>query len=542
MRLMRREKFFLSVDWLTGWREKFLVVAIIFLAFGLRYRFAAAGRFAFWFDQSRDAYLATGIIKNQDFKIQGPSASGTEDTVYHGVLYYYLIAPIYFLSGGDPIAASIFLAALSSLSLISVYILVKRVLNSSWPALITILWLAVSAEHLQLSIWLSNPTIALWPIPIFYLALWSVFYEQDKKQLGWLALSLGLLHQSAIWLCYFWGCLFVGGYYLTQVKKIALKKFFKTQDWLKFGSIFLVTISSMILAQWRLFQAGIFTLEKFLVASSRFDSFELKAIGDLGKLFLGKLLRSLTPTWPILALVLLIFGLTYLAKLSKKQQYFFWSLLTAPIWLFLVHFRANDHLLIGLEIVILILVAGSWWPTAKNCWQNQWPVVRWLVVAAMIVSQLKMADNYWQKIGSVFSPQKGVQFQQQLQMIDDIYGAAAGQPFTILTYTNPYGYNITWAYLFNWYGQQKYGYQPDFYGFDQTGFFGSELLVQTRQPAQQVFLIVEPEVGAQEIIYERYLAEIDQVTEPISDFKFYGTLKMQPRQRRPLPISPLTHD
>lgn len=81
-------------------KEHYKVLAIFMLAVTIRIYSVGNNSVLFWYDQARDFTIVRDIVVNHDIKVQGPSASGTNDTVYHGVLYYYLISPFYLISNG----------------------------------------------------------------------------------------------------------------------------------------------------------------------------------------------------------------------------------------------------------------------------------------------------------------------------------------------------------------------------------------------------------------------------------------------------------
>ena len=78
----------------------------------------------FGYDQARDALIAKQIISG-DIKIQGPPSSAPG--LYHGVFYYYLLAPAYLIGHGSPIVVAYYLAFLNSLTVFIVF------LQRSWP-------------------------------------------------------------------------------------------------------------------------------------------------------------------------------------------------------------------------------------------------------------------------------------------------------------------------------------------------------------------------------------------------------------------------
>lgn len=54
----------------------------------------------FGYDQARDAYYIQDIIHGH-LKVLGPPS--TASSLYHGVLSYYILAPFYYLSEGNPL-------------------------------------------------------------------------------------------------------------------------------------------------------------------------------------------------------------------------------------------------------------------------------------------------------------------------------------------------------------------------------------------------------------------------------------------------------
>jgi len=92
-------------------------------------------------------------------------------------LYYYLIAPLYTFSGGDPRLVIFVLALLFSTSVIPVYLLTKSFSGSKLTAFFTALLFSISVDTASIGTWLSNPIMALFFIPFFYWRiLGSIFF------------------------------------------------------------------------------------------------------------------------------------------------------------------------------------------------------------------------------------------------------------------------------------------------------------------------------------------------------------------------------
>jgi hypothetical protein len=60
----------------------------------------------FGYDEARDAYISQDIYLKGDFKIIGPGAGPTG--VHHGVLFWYLLGPLYLIGFGEPLVVSTF--------------------------------------------------------------------------------------------------------------------------------------------------------------------------------------------------------------------------------------------------------------------------------------------------------------------------------------------------------------------------------------------------------------------------------------------------
>ena len=129
---------------------------------------------------------------------------------------------------------------------------------------------------------------------------------------------------------------------------------------------------------------------------------------------------------------------------------------------------------------------------------------------------------------SIFSPQQGTNLAHQLSLIDYTYLKANKEDFTFSAFTNPNGYYITWAYLYDWYGQEKYGYKPTFVGPDQTGLFGEELLLRDDVSRAKIhFTITEPNLDTLSIkVKDPFIAEQDRLA-PVVEKKMFGSTKVE---------------
>ena len=143
---------------INQWRLKPIIIVYLLFVLAVLFRVyvVSDNNILFWYDQGRDFAIVKELLVG-DWKIFGPRASGTYDTIYHGVLYYYLLAPLVAISDGDIQLVSYGLAFISSLGVFPVYFLTKKLSNSNISAILSSFFYALSFEAAQMGTWLSNP-------------------------------------------------------------------------------------------------------------------------------------------------------------------------------------------------------------------------------------------------------------------------------------------------------------------------------------------------------------------------------------------------
>ncbi|MBT3249283.1 MAG: hypothetical protein HN846_01440 [Candidatus Pacebacteria bacterium] len=505
--------------------EKKYLFFLFLVAFLVRLFLIQNNSFVFRWDQARDAILSRSIIENHDLKIQGPSASGTQDQVYHGVLYYYLIAPLYTFSGGDPRFVIFVLTLIFSTSVVPVYFLTKSFSNSKLTGFFTALLFAVSVDTASIGTWLSNPIMALLFIPFFYWRVWEIFFLENKKHLWLLALGLGLSHQAAISSLYLFIPLGFSYLYLAFQKRNLIV--FTLKEYLLLISIYLVSISTIILSHYKIYQAGIFKISTFTGVITESSS-KLENLPNILELYLKKIQFNLIPQSSLISLIIFLPILIYFIKKINFKQRIFYSIyfLSAFIFLFL-HYRNSIHSLISLSVVILIPIGFLLKEIALNFKKTIFSIV--LVFIFLATHILKSAE--FKKQGyALYAVDQGYFFNEKLELMNKIFNISGGNQFSISTFTIPYGHNTTWAYLFGWYGEMTYDKKPLFYGPDQRGIFGEEYLEMAQNPELDHFTIYEPSVGSYEsklrVDFTYNQDKIGQVTEKFN----FGTIEVEIRK------------
>lgn len=515
-------------------REHWLVLLLFLLAFFVRVWSISDNSIMFWFDQARDAFVSIEMVEQLKPKLQGPTASGTGDSVFHGVLYYYVIAPAYFLSQGDPWPVAVFLSLVGSFSIFITYYLGLLVFGSRQVGLLAGFLQAASFVHIQASSWLSNPQLLLVTMPLFYLFIWKVFFTNKKTYLDLvgLGLLLGLSIQAGIYAVFLFVSLVLAYlFWFINSKSITSKKFLPASIWQVIAGItsFFVSISTMIVAQVLIVSRGVVSASDIIGQSGRDNPALLELAQKIISLFLGFLEFTLTAQYHFwLFLPLLLMFLVAFVFLSKKQAVWSAIFLAGPAWLLLLQFRDSPHTFNGVESIVYLLLAVS----LVQLTRYKKRVFYWLAIGLVVIfagTNLFLIGVYKENSKHYLGVQQDALLSDQLELIDFTYTLSDGKNFSISTLTSPYGVNTTWSYLYSWYGQNTYRYLPVFMGPPQAGWFGEGRLSESDLPSDIHFTIIEPDTGVNDIIFQDFLLDQYRRTGAVVQEKEFGSLIVQVR-------------
>lgn len=497
--------------------EILILILIVALGLFLRLLFLPAGGLTFGYDQARDAYSALQIVAG-DLKIQGPSAS--TPGLFHGVLYYYLLAPAYFLGAGSPYVAGAWIAILNIFTVVPIFLL-GRLLFSSKVGLIAGFLFAISFDAVQYGLWMSNPTPAVLSGAVFYLGLAFYIFSQ-KKNLGVVlaSIGLGLSTQFEVFLGYLFAPLLA----TLIVFKIKPKL---NQVILLFG-LFLLTVSSMIISYIKFGPAFIQGFASLLAGGG--DPFGtwrefFPTLGLYLNRFVEYFYRGLLPfnvgIAGAIAFTIIGVAVAWSAKGPAKKQFTFLLILLFSHGL-LIPFGGNSTPFInaGLQAVVLVLVAAFLF----YAYQKQRLVIIGLSIL-IIFSSIYASLKYNPFGQTVFAIQRGMTLKNELAAIDYTY-QSGGKDFSINTVTSPLYINTVWAYLYNWYGKNQYGLVPTFHGRNQMGYLGSMPKISDRDKIY--FLITEPLAGIPERFAEEITSYEDTYSKVVEE-KDFGGIVVQKR-------------
>lgn len=503
-------------------KNKFLPLVILFLlGFYLRVVFLPNLSVTFLYDQARDAYIVEQILDG-DLKILGPPSS--TPGLYHGVFYYYLLAPAYWFGKGSPVVAAYWIALLNAATIFIVFYLSYLFTKNSFAGFLSAFLFAISFEAVQYATWLSNPTIGVWTVPLIYLGLWLWTREKNKWGPFIAAVGFSLSIQAEIFLAYHIVPIAIW-LYLNR-KKVIRKTI------VQFGAILALSLLTLIFAEVKFGFRGISGISKLATAQSAPLAYS-KSIGDYLVLYLNQIGRTFAfNSYPgnigyagVFVIILTIYGI-YKFRPRKESD---WSILLA-LWLFshlavvTVGGSSTPFLTVGIGTGVSVLLGvyfSKWWRAGY----------KWVVLLLLVIftySNLNMIVRENPQGSTLFAIQKDMILKNQLRAIDYTYTQASGKDFSINSLTSPLWINIVWSYLYKWYGVPKYGYLPQWHGKDQVGQLGS--LPPTAKETMDYFLILEPMAGIPSQYLGLTIGEEDLVSKLVNEENF-GDIRVQKRRR-----------
>lgn len=457
-------------------RSKSGLLLITTIALGLWFKSQAFlyETFAFTYDVGRDLLAVSNIVET--FKIPLIGYTTGMPGIFYGPTWYYILTPVYILSGGDPRGISLFMALTGVATAILGFMVGKKI-GGFVLGFIILLLISVSQVLTEISSQIWNPNL----IPLFMSLLFVLLFKNIKlthlrSRMFFLIIGfiLGIVFDLEI----VFGILF--GLSVTLYLLIFHKLY---QDW----KIILFFIAGITLPQ---IPRLIFELRhNFLMLNTLFSSISKEEgesivrlypdFVDVLRVFFELFSYSLAFDNKILGGVFLVaLAAIFLKAFSKynmvEKQFLFLLLIILLIFILGLGFFNHDlesHYYIGISFIFILLMSLAVYSLHKFLRVNFYFFVILIVACAVSINQGKILgtfqENTWVGDASVY--------RNQLEVIKYIYADANGNRFNTATYTPPI-FDYPYQYIFKWYGQKKFGYQP------------------TQDKAELFYLIIEPDL------------------------------------------------
>src|SRR6185436_15856124 len=143
---------------------------------------------------------ATKIFQDHDLRIIGPTA-GNNPNLHHGVLFLYYLIPPLIAFRGNPMGVVFWNSFFNAATSVVLYFLARDIFKSKRAGVIAAILVAVSYQVVQYSGWISNPTVTIFTVPLFFYFLWK-YHEGKNSGLSLAFLFLGLSIEFELFFIY----------------------------------------------------------------------------------------------------------------------------------------------------------------------------------------------------------------------------------------------------------------------------------------------------------------------------------------------------
>lgn len=506
---------------------KLLLLIIFAAALFIRFLFFPINIY-FGYDQARDAYNALEIFHGH-LKLIGPTTSFPG--LNHGVLYYYLLVPLYGLTKMNPEWVAAVMRIFNAVGVLLIFYLGKILFNK-WIGLLAAFLFAISFEQTQFAIYMGNPSLGSLSVMLMYLGLALVIFQKKFWGLALATLGFGLSVQFQFASTYL-----VVPFLLILIffRKSILRMPIKIWSWS--AAALVITLSTFILAELKYNFRAIHSL----LALSQINSYKTIVtifntyFFTISRMFKYNLVGEF-PWWWIVGIILMVVIWWMIKQREYRSQLIFlliWFL--GVLITFLIHGGVENlqkdvplyYPNVGVSISLLIFVAFSIYQI----------FLKSKILAAAVVLLIVLANfhliwtlNYKGTISEI-DVQQGMLLGDQKKVLDYLYQTSGGQPFAVKAVTLPFDVNTTWSYLFEWYGKDKYGYLPIWNGKNALGFPGNLLVQETQENLpNNRYVIIEPTRGIAPHLIDNFLQEENYFTKVIAEKKF-GQIIVQEREK-----------
>ena len=469
----------------------------------------------FAYDLARDSYTSLEILEG-DLKIIGPP-SFAGNNLFAGPLVFYLYAPIYFLFDKNPEALSIFLRVINALGIFVVYFIAKNIFNKNTAFVASLLY-AFSYEQTQYSLFISHQPLAVLPVLIFYLGLVLLIFKNKSSGIFLVAAGAGF----AIQFHYIYSYLIA-----TFVLSLSISRKIKSlvgKHLIFASSIFLLTISTYIISEFKFGFRTIFSLVESGKASTGLHFKESLFIFE--RLVKDNLISD-DHIFPAVVIILIaVCGYLVFRRKAVQQMKFLLMWIAISFTPYLFSGTPSYYYLAGTNVALLIFVSFL----IANLRKKYFLLSLFLTLAVIYNNISKITTVNPRGVNQYMVIQPEMLTREEKKVLDYIYQEAGNEKFGVKALTVPFNINTTWSYIFEWYGERKYGYLPTWVGPIAEGYSGIKAQNDRSKIPKTQFLIVEPASGIRQGIIDNFFKEENYFTKIIEERSF-GSLTVQKRER-----------
>ncbi len=497
-------------------RKEFIILYLIFLVGFFLRTYRLWDNIIFSYDQARDAQRIYDMIYLKHLKIVGPETD--IPGIFNGPLYYYLLAPVYFIFKFDPNYVALFLVLINLSTLFLIYLLAEMIFKDKRVGLISAFLWSISFEQSNFAKYISNASLISISTILFFFGL--ALYIFKKKDIGLTISIIGLASSIHFNFYLVYLIIFYFIYYYVFLPKINIRHVLTNLF------LLILLLSSFFIAEIKFHFSGVKAL------TSYFFNISIPTTIIEG---LSNYLQKLSETFyysffsfnHFIGLGLLFFFLLLIVRKERKSEIIFlgiWLFSTLPLFGFKSGVITVPVINASIFGATTLVVAGGIYELLKLN-KNSWLLALFFLVLFSLSNLILYSKNQflnYQALG-----QKAMFLSYEKKLIDYTYQKTNNNKFSICAISEPLFINTLWSYLYNYYGKNKYGYIPYWSGVQQ--YLNNNYLPYDKERVETRYLILEGQGGIPDYATKGTIFSEDQVSY-IENEKKFGLMIVQKRK------------
>ena len=504
-------------------RPYFLLSLVICIALIVRLT-NLKDNFLFAYDQARDAQRIYNMVYKGNLKIVGPETD--IQGVFNGPLFYYALAPVYYIAHFDPNAAALFMVLINVGTILLVYWSAKLIFNKNSIALVGSLFWALSFEQGFFARYISNASPMSTTTTLFFIGLALFFLKKKQWGLPLSAAGIALAIHCNFYFIYLF--LFYPLFFIIFKQK---RPQAKTILWTIIGLVVLLSPWIVTELKWKF--VGTRSLFAYFLnqgGSISSQSHPLSFIASMFTHFYDRVSEALFFSFipnKTVAFALILFVMVYLLVKKRTSSSIFillWILNTLPLFVFNSGVLSTQVINGSIFVPLTILVAYGCIELSRFK-VNILPIISIICIIFITLYGLScyIKNNFLTHSVHIGIPTLLI---NSKQIIDYTYQKSNKKDFGICSISEPLFMNTVWSFLYSTYGKSKYGYLPYWTGQQQT--LNESFIPYAKKKYETKFIIQEPMSGIpQWALRSVYFVEDSQNT--LVESKSFGYYSVQQR-------------
>lgn len=156
-----------------GKYDIFPLTIILIVNFLLKIPLSSQGYFAFTYDQGRDLLVVARMIYEGKLTLIGPT-TGLQG-IFYGPTWYYFLAPLLYISGGNPQAVANFVGTFAILTIFAIYFLFKYQTSNTLLSTLLTLIASLSSYWMIAPILIWSPTLVTFFMVLLFFTVHKIF-------------------------------------------------------------------------------------------------------------------------------------------------------------------------------------------------------------------------------------------------------------------------------------------------------------------------------------------------------------------------------